>query len=123
MEDLFGLLLFLLFAAISVIGNLAKKGTAEGSSGGTSSLKDLLKTIKNELTGNSEVSGKAVVDPIFESEDVLYGKELYTKPIMDSCAPFKVVNSVVEKKMTVSPEQLRQAFIWKEIIDPPISMR
>ncbi len=130
MEDLLGLLVFLGFAAVSLISNLAKKKTATtdpvtGKSSGGTSLKDLLSTLQEELQGKPE--------PTEKTKQKGNKKKQTKKAVKDLEFPKNHIevtsaNSMEEYDghstgLALTREQLRQAIIWKEILDPPISLR
>ena len=131
MEDLIGIIIFIVFAAISMVGNLAKKNQGSGESGGTS-LKDILTTIKEELQGTSQSS--ETVQP----EENGSKKKRTTKKQNESMAQIveQIESTPKEKSLkqqdlnestsnisVMKPIDLKQAIIWKEILDTPVSMR
>jgi len=133
MEDLIGIIIFIVFAAISMVGNLAKKNQGSGESGGTS-LKDILTTIKEELQGTSQSS--ETVQP--EAKENGSKKKRTTKKQNESMAQIveQIESTPKEKSLkqqdlnestsnisVMKPIDLKQAIIWKEILDTPVSMR
>jgi len=131
MEDLIGILIFLGFAAFSVIGNLAKKKQASTDpvgnkgSGGTS-LKDILASLQEELLGKTEITEeekpKVRKKNVHKPESELVEELFQDRPVIKVKEPSKD-SAIHTTSQPLTKEQLRRAIMWKEILSPPVSLR
>lgn len=123
MDDFIGLFVVLGFAALSVISNLAKNKQAPTEPVGKS-LKDILTTLQGELQGKNEpISQPKVGKKKKKVKPTIVDSEFVEVASGARIAEVSVVSEVKNSTVALNREQLRQAMIWKEILDPPVSMR
>ncbi len=133
-ESVISVLFFIIFGIASVVGKVMKKNPQKQSStngsrpqGSTpnqksksTALKDLISSIGNELAGQPSAR-KSVVKPVSQPLSPIQNERdtnHYSAKHDDNGE--KIIE---KKKISISQSDLKRAFVMKEILDRPLSLR
>jgi len=131
-ESLLSLIIFIIFAGVSVVGKVMKSNPPKPPvrTGNTqpvrppqpnksSMLKDLLSTIEDELAGKKPVAQTSTRPVESRAEPLIQETVREVKPTVEVAQ-----KSIAHKEsLVLNKSDIRRAFVMKEILDNPVSLR